>query len=370
MDTREKILTDLYSLRAGLSVLSQNKDKVYAIKHNTDNQLRAIQNNLKNKIKQQIRNDDITNEAMEMLSREDGIEELVRTNKCKQMIKAYEKKQNDYVEANNNNARAYKSDFTFLSICAAVAVVAIAALMTIFALVLTLPDKLTFMSDTAKTVMKFVSVPASVVLLIVFIVLCVKAKESLDWVGIAKKRAGNEIADKVDEKQLLAYEAQALEQYRACKRDANKLIEPKMQLHNAAYNALVETYAGVLDQRDWPYLDLLIYYFETDRAGTMREALQQLDRERQTQQIVGTIQTATMTICRTIQEEMSVLRGTIQMGFAALQTSIDRGFAQMNAIGQAQLEQLSLANALRAKANATSEQLMRDVSYMKSKLTY
>lgn len=159
-------------------------------------------------------------------------------------------------------------------------------------------------------------------------------------------------------------------EYAKLKDATNGAIQQHQTVCDNVYKVLNNQYGSIVDVRDWKYLDLIIYYLETGRADTMKEALQQLDKERQTKRIVGAIKTATAAICNTIHSEMSELRSTIQTGFAGLQQSIDSGFAQLSAIGQAQLEQMSLANALQAKANTTSEQLANDVAYMRKKLTY
>lgn len=44
------------------------------------------------------------------------------------------------------------------------------------------------------------------------------------------------------------------------------------------YKATVAAYSDMIDESDWKYSDLLIYYFETKRADDMKEALQLLDR--------------------------------------------------------------------------------------------
>ena len=42
------------------------------------------------------------------------------------------------------------------------------------------------------------------------------------------------------------------------------------------YKATVAAYSDMIDESDWKYSDLLIYYFETKRADDMKEALQLL----------------------------------------------------------------------------------------------
>ena len=177
--------------------------------------------------------------------------------------------------------------------------------------------------------------------------------------------------------QLLKDAQSALAQVDSLRAQANEKIQPTQDVCESIYKTLVQEYGEILDPRDWQYLDLIIYYVETNRAIDLRDALLQLDRERQTQQIINAVKEATYVISKTIQTEMSALRSTISSGFSSLQKSINSGFAQLQAIGNTQLavakQQLNetqLSNSLMQKANATSEQLMHDISFMRTKLLY
>lgn len=138
-------------------------------------------------------------------------------------------------------------------------------------------------------------------------------------------------------------------------------LAPVARRSRAAYDMLRARFAEMLDERDWQYVDLIIYYFETRRALTLREALQLVDREVQTQAIINSVQFATQQICNTIRREMGALRRTIEDGF-------DRISAQLGLITElqfAQLEKSDLTNALLAKSAASSSQLASDAAYMR-----
>lgn len=129
-----------------------------------------------------------------------------------------------------------------------------------------------------------------------------------------------------------------------------KLGEVK-DAYRKTFDALENRFSSVLDVRDWKYVDLVIYYFETGRAETMKEALQLVEREVQTQRIVGAIETATERICRTI--ERSAAQIVCRLDTISTQLSV--------LIGQQEMQ-----NALLAKANVTSERLMSDVNFIKT----
>ncbi len=54
---------------------------------------------------------------------------------------------------------------------------------------------------------------------------------------------------------------------------------------NQFYRELLAQFSPLLDERDWPHLDLVIYQLETGRADSIKEALHQVDRELQTERI-------------------------------------------------------------------------------------
>lgn len=127
------------------------------------------------------------------------------------------------------------------------------------------------------------------------------------------------------------------------------------------YNALQAEFNSFIDERDWQYLDLIIYYFETRRADTVKEALHLVDREIQTQRIQQTIIAAAEQICHTISAGFARLQDTMVYCFNSLSAQIAQSTGRISS----QLSDLTSAarmnNALQAKANITSEQLVKAV---------
>ena len=373
-DTKQDTLNKLYALRAGLSVISENKDGVAAIKKTTDGQLDDIEHKLSEKFEKYVGeclhwDAKSTKDVKATLSHKGGIEQVVGTDTYGKILNECEEYKVKTRKDIDKNAKSDKRKLIFWSIFAPLMFLIVVADIVISVThrewILNLVNGNDGWQAFITGVMGVVPFLLGVIGLFKIGYLIGDLKSHKNY---SKSRA--EHPDKFTQAEMLSYGEQALEQYRTCKQEANEVIKARVKVHNEAYNSLVETFGSFLDPRDWQYLDLIVYCFETNRADTLKEALQQLDRERQTQQIVGSIKLATKAICRTIQSEMSALRSTIETGFAGLQSSIDKGFAQMKGMQQAQLDELKLSNALRAKANTTSEQLLKDVQYMKSKLTY
>ena len=158
------------------------------------------------------------------------------------------------------------------------------------------------------------------------------------------------------------------------------------------YDALVAQFKSVLDIRDWEHIDLIIFNFETGRADTLKEALQQVDRRVQTDEIIEAIESAGSSIAATINVTMRELRSDLNKSFNRLSEQLAIQHAeQITALGNINmniertnesiaklqsatenngktLENISSAanlnNALIAKIGYDSMSLMDDVNYM------
>ena len=175
-------------------------------------------------------------------------------------------------------------------------------------------------------------------------------------------------------------------------KDYEKVKSVSTKLSQEMYNALVAQFKSVLDIRDWEHIDLIIFNFETGRADTLKEALQQVDRRVQTDEIIEAIESAGSSIAATINVTMRELRSDLNKSFNRLSDQLAIQHAeQMTALGNINrniertnesiaklqsatenngktLENISSAanlnNALIAKIGCDSMSLMDDVNYM------
>ena len=104
--------------------------------------------------------------------------------------------------------------------------------------------------------------------------------------------------------------------------DCRSVIQSLKEDSRALVNAAVEAYP-VIDFRDWGNVDLLIYYFETGRADTVKEALQLVDRQLQTDQMVRAIEMASQELQRTIQDSVYRLGKTMVECFDRLSDQLE-----------------------------------------------
>lgn len=155
---------------------------------------------------------------------------------------------------------------------------------------------------------------------------------------------------KKEESSLLLLLEEALqrdaEQTQKSEEQENALIEESEQI----YSSLISTYSPFIVESDWENIDLLIFYLETGRAETWKEALQLMDRQMQTNQITNAIEQASTAISK------SMLRSTQALG-----SLINQSFSAMSYQQQSLLSESRLHNALLEQANMSSERLMEEV---------
>ena len=156
--------------------------------------------------------------------------------------------------------------------------------------------------------------------------------------------------------------------------NCNAKIKANTSIYGDYAVALAQQFAPVLNIADWKNTDLIIFYMQTGRADTMKEALQQADRQRQTDSIINEVRNATRAIVSEINSGFAALGQAMVSCFSVLSSQMSSTHARtMNAMGQIQsqnaelISQAKLNNALQAKANVTSDKLCNDLSYIKDK---
>lgn len=97
-----------------------------------------------------------------------------------------------------------------------------------------------------------------------------------------------------------------------------EIIPVCTSIAQATKKAMLETSLGVITEADWANIDLLIFYLETGRADSLKEALQLVDKQRQTEQITYAIHEASQHITNTLSARLNNLGTIIQTGFAQL----------------------------------------------------
>lgn len=222
-----------------------------------------------------------------------------------------------------------------------------------------------------------------------------KIKQQTDYLKNLQKEREAEISRVANERKAAQDERKAVEEEfnkllenlpalreeaRTVLNERNDTISPLVESCKVYHKALTEQYSPLLDERDWQHLDLVIYQLETRRADSVKEALQLVDRELQTERLENSIRAAIKSICFTLQRGFAALQDSININCAKINDSLyamstdiiaamNLNNRQLTDAVKGQLAVLTnsvnVGNALQAKANETSAQLMDDVAALR-----
>lgn len=163
-----------------------------------------------------------------------------------------------------------------------------------------------------------------------------------------------------------------------------QIATKKVNLALALFNVLNENFGKTLDVRDWGNLDMVIYCIETNRADSVKEALQQVDKQRQTDRLAEAISIAGEAISKTVREGLSYLHRDMIKCFTQisdmmiLQTqAMAAGMMMINASVnglssdiQVMTSASEMNNALLRQANVSSERLIGEVTELRRNSEY
>ena len=106
--------------------------------------------------------------------------------------------------------------------------------------------------------------------------------------------------------------------------------------------------ASGLDRRDWVHIELIVYLLETNRADDLKEALQLVDREMQTRQIIAKVESSNDRVVKVFGEGIAVVGKQIQLSTeiqAELLEKQSKVLVQMASDAQIARQHLADANA-------------------------
>ena len=189
----------------------------------------------------------------------------------------------------------------------------------------------------------------------------------------------------IENKQLPAIVSSNSEKIAALEKVGSAIIYEATTKSKAIRGSLLEEYGHIITEDDWENIDLLIFYLNTGRADSLKEALQLVDRQRQTDQIADAIDTAASYISNTIETNTYKLARVMDNCFSKLSNQIDRNHQEllssvnsmsgnlnsnlssltstMRKQGEALLDAQALNASLLKASNQSSENLMYELRY-------
>lgn len=323
-ENKTETLSQLYALRAGLSVIAQEKDASDVIGSKTQNEI----NNYKK-------------EASELKKKKHSLKEEIENNQ-----KLVELSQKNVDEQTGSKGKT-TWDYVKKIIMAVVGLIAIAGVA--FGITRFLINDYNNSSKGFSTKIVFylfigVTILAAIAGGIAIIVFTAKACISKFSSSKDQKKDYEQSVENVTNLSKRILESQ--EELEKCENRAmeipstisslenkrNNDLLPYYIRGNAIYSALQEEYAPLLDERDWKDLDLIIYAYETKRADCLKDALRYVDEERRTDRIVGAIERSTNQICQTIQTGMQKMATCMVKCFEVLSDQIEENARRQRAL--------------------------------------
>ncbi len=149
-----------------------------------------------------------------------------------------------------------------------------------------------------------------------------------------------------------------------------RIITPHVFKVKDTYAVLRKGFCSILDERDWQNVDLVIYYLEMRRADTIKEALQLVDRELQTQRIENLICSATQSIVNTLEAGFSAMQQSLAIVYNGLSQQLSGISSQLSNVSSTIVNSQVMNQALIAKMNVTSNQMVKELKEIKNNAEY
>lgn len=284
MENQEVIMSELYSIKAGLSVIANEADKLRAIKEKIEKSDNEIKNN------------------------------------------EYRLQDNDSIPYNEERKKKAISGIVAFSIKLAIRILIVVGCFigTYFSISRAL-DEMSNLGNGADALMIGVCIALSAILPVLglFILLFPKLPPNIKDLTYNIKElkiASDYINEKAEKREGLG--ARNLE-LTSLKKEAEAELEEQLKISiplvKITYNCLLENYQNYIKECDFANVDLIIHYIYSGRALDVRDALLQTDAHIRHNELLDVF-----------EREARAIRGSIESGFDRMQDSINRGFAGLS----------------------------------------
>ncbi len=390
METREEILGKLYALRAGLSYIATQSDELQdececyraydkMVNGKTFDELPYLESMYSGRY---FVEDGVMEDVFQKSNkrREEIYKNTSQLAKVRTQLKVVRQEVEKYKQWVDNNKRSIIRDAKHLKIAYTLLIVAVASILCGM-----IPILFSGMiqNGTFRAVAMYCFLPLGLIMLLFALKKVFSLRKDIE---IARKHLAD-IEQKLNYKQRDedALIAQEIELMNTADRLRNEQETLRIAYENKkgeiigttypVYVTLKQDYASIVSESDWENLDLIIYYFETGRATTVKEALFLVDRQKQTEaivkaienagnQIAQTIATATVALMQTIKVACTEICNNIKVVSGHLAT-ISAGISSIAGGVSSLVDATELQNALLSQANRSSADIAADVAYMR-----
>ena len=341
MENQEAIMSELYSIKAGLSVIANEANKIRAIKEIIENSDNEIKNN------------------------------------------EYRLHDNDSVPYNEERKKKAISGIVAFSIKLAIRLLIIAgcfmgayfSFSAVFREVVKLGQGIEITQFIVHIILSVI-LPAIGLFVLAFPKLPPKIKDLTYNIGELKS-ASAYLNEKAEKRATLDAQNQELV---SIKREAEAELENQLKISvpfvKITYNCLLDNYQNYIKECDFGNVDLIIHYIYSGRALDVRDALLQTDAHIRHNELIDVFEREARAIRASVDSGFDRMQDAVNRGFVGLgdqlrkqheaemsklgdvNSAIDRVNTGINSVASAQ----AIQNAYSANISKNSQQLVKDTS--------
>lgn len=145
----------------------------------------------------------------------------------------------------------------------------------------------------------------------------------------------------------------------------NESIKSLQKINETIYKNLEDNHQSIFCERDWAYIDLILFYINTGRADTVKEALLLVDLQVQTNQIVSAISSLSNQLTSILTMGIKYLGDVINSNFAMLSTQLNFIKGSIDRNSQLLIEEASLNRSFMNNLNVSCEKMTNELSKIK-----
>ena len=349
---KTEIINSLYSIRAGLSVISENYDEMKKVQQDAEERKenllyqKRMQNDKQNEFSRLDRTESRLRNEREQLAQQCKVYAgQIKNHPAFDEITG--RVQAQQAAERNCNVCFFPFDSLFINLLFWFGSFVLGLILFVYIKNLIIPDSYIVLSNPVDCLVFILTLSLYPVFLVIrYRVLCKrkKAKLTAEFLEESRKQHDNILEKLKTEKAAVDLKIKKIDgeletittnklrletntrnlepleknTYLACV-SAQRTINSRMAENEKVKQSLINSYENVLSVSDWENIDLIIYYLSTNRADTMKEALQMVDAQRRTDAIIQAIHSAGASIANTIQR-----------GFASLESSLSRHFVDLS----------------------------------------
>ena len=122
---------------------------------------------------------------------------------------------------------------------------------------------------------------------------------------------------------------------------------------------LEDNHSKIFCKRDWAYIDLILFYLNTGRADSLKEALQLVDRQVQTNEIVNAISSLSSNLISIIADGIKFIGNKMDSNYLMLSTQLGSLSHSVNNNNMLLIKGSEIQQKLLDHANVSSEKMSK-----------